>query len=158
MSQPSNHISRTNKYLFSTSLLHWCESRTLVQRSPKPADLNIYKQVWICEKLPLCTDGRKFQGNDSGSIQTTRRCERSPRSTYREASSTYGCVSDSPGLKVSWNRSSFLRRLLNLFCSVDRVWAGGCWLTPACLSKYILGGIWSYKPYENRFGFTSSRL
>lgn len=39
------------------------------------ASLNIYKQVWICEKLWLSTDGRKFQWNDSGFVQTTRQSE-----------------------------------------------------------------------------------
>ncbi len=49
------------------------------------AKLNIYKQVWICEKLWLSADGRKFQWNDSGSFQTTRQCEQSPWTRYFSA-------------------------------------------------------------------------
>lgn len=94
------------------------------------ANLNIYKQVWICEKLILSADGRKFQLNDSGSVQTTRQCEQSPWTRYSRAStsssssnSAYGLDLDSPGLPVSWNRSGFTRRLLKLFCDgVSLVW------------------------------------
>lgn len=42
---------------------------------PLPANLHIYKQVWIYEKLWLSTDGRKFQWNDSGFAKTTRQFE-----------------------------------------------------------------------------------
>lgn len=72
------------------------------------ASLNIYKQVWICEKLWLSTDGRKFQWNDSGFVQTTRQSEQIKQ---QRLWTRLGL----PGLSVTWNRSSFTRCLLKLF-------------------------------------------
>lgn len=90
------------------------------------ADLNIYEQVWICEKLWLSADGRKFQWNDSDSVQTTQQFEQSPWTRYSRASSSLRTLLGLLILPASWNRSSFTRRLFKLFA--DGLWSLVWWV------------------------------